>query len=192
MSRKDIMGNEIKSECIGCAIVRGEVNLPGGIIYDGKSIILAADPEIPIPGFLIITSKRHIQSFAELYTKERIEIVNTIALAEKAIKDLNIAETVTIVQEERSKHFHIWIFPNQEWMKEKFGYGLQYLREINSYAKQNASDEDIEKAIKEYVEIGAFESEEAFRNEGPERMEELKEYILTSKVQDFLAEYAAE
>ena len=52
------------------------------------------------------------------------------------------------------------------------------------------SDEDIEKAIKEYVDLGAFESEEAFRNEGPERMEELKEYILTSKVQDFLAREA--
>ena len=49
------------------------------------------------------------------------------------------------------------------------------------------SDEEIEAAIKEYVDLGAFESEEAFRNEGPERMEELKEYILTSKVQDFLA-----
>ena len=52
------------------------------------------------------------------------------------------------------------------------------------------TDEDIEKAINEYVELGAFESEEAFRNEGPERMEELKEYILTSKVQDFLVQHA--
>ena len=52
MTRKDIIGNEIKSECVGCAIVRGEVKLPGGIIYDGESIILAADPEIPIPGLL--------------------------------------------------------------------------------------------------------------------------------------------
>ena len=63
MNRKDILGNEIKSECVGCAIVRGEVKLPGGIIYDGESIILAADPEIPIPGFLIITSKRLNVSF---------------------------------------------------------------------------------------------------------------------------------
>ncbi|MCR5301442.1 MAG: hypothetical protein K6E49_03280 [Lachnospiraceae bacterium] len=52
------------------------------------------------------------------------------------------------------------------------------------------SDEDIEKAIKEYVDLGAFSSEEEFRKEGPERMEELKEYILMSKVQDFLAEEA--
>ncbi|MCR5474639.1 MAG: hypothetical protein K6F28_05485 [Lachnospiraceae bacterium] len=50
------------------------------------------------------------------------------------------------------------------------------------------SDEDIDKAIKEYVDLGAFDSEEAFRNEGPDKMEELREYILMSKVQDFLAE----
>ncbi len=54
------------------------------------------------------------------------------------------------------------------------------------------SDEEIEKAIKEYVDLGAFDSEEAFRQEGPERLEELKEYILLSKVQDLLAKYATE
>jgi diadenosine tetraphosphate (Ap4A) HIT family hydrolase len=156
MSRKDILGNEIKSECVGCAIVGGEIPLPGGIIYDGKSIILAADPEIPIPGFLIITSKRHIQSFAELSSEERTEIGDTIVLAEKALKDLKIAETVTLVQEERSKHFHIWIFPNQEWMKEKFGYGLQYLREINSYARDNKTDDDVKKVISVAEEIKAY------------------------------------
>ena len=156
MNRKDILGNEIKSECVGCAIARGEVNLPGGIIYDGESIILATDPEIPIPGFLIITSKRHIQSFAELTADERTEIGNTIAIAERAIKDLKIAETVTLVQDERSKHFHIWIFPNQKWMQEKFGYGLQYLRDINAFAKENASDSDIENVIKTVEEIKAY------------------------------------
>ena len=163
MNRKDILGNEIKSECVGCAIVRGEVNLPGGIIYDGESIILAADPEIPIPGFLIITCKRHIQSFAELTVDERTEIGNTIAIAERAIKDLKIAETVTLVQEERSKHFHIWIFPNQEWMLEKFGYGLRYLRDINAFAKDNASDADIENVIRTAEEIKKYiESEDKY------------------------------
>ena len=53
------------------------------------------------------------------------------------------------------------------------------------------TDDETDKAIKEYVDLGAYESEEAFANEGPERMEELKEYILMSKVQDFLRENAA-
>ena len=156
MSRKDILGNEINTECIGCSIARGEVNLPGGMLYDGKAIILAAEPEIPIPGFLIITSKRHIQSFSELLEEERIEIGNTIAWAEKAIKKLNIAETVTLVQEERSKHFHIWLFPNQEWMKEKFGLGLQYMREINSYAREHATLADTEIVIKTVEKIREY------------------------------------
>ncbi len=52
------------------------------------------------------------------------------------------------------------------------------------------TDEDIDAAIDEYVKMGAFESADAFKAEGEERMEELREYILTSKVQDFLAENA--
>ena len=156
MSRKDILGNEINTDCIGCAIAKGEMELPGGILYDGKSIILAADPEIPIPGFLIITSKRHIQSFAQLSEDERSEIGDTIAWAQKALKELHLAESVTLVQEERSKHFHIWIFPNQEWMKEKFGFGLQYMRDINAYARENATTEDTEKVIKAVEDIRAY------------------------------------
>ena len=98
--------------------------------------------------------------------------------------------------------------PFDEFVKEKMGLTVdEFNKEAIEYAKVAAkesmvlqaiaraenitvTDEDIEKAIREYVELGAFESEEAFRNEGPERMEELKEYILTSKVQDFLAREA--
>ena len=97
--------------------------------------------------------KRYIQSFAELTAGERTEIGNTIAIAERAIKELKIAETVTLVQKECSKHFHIWIFPNQEWMLDKFGYGLQYMRDINAFAKDNASDADIENVIRTVKEI---------------------------------------
>ena len=57
----DFLGNEWKYECIGCAISSGEIKIPGGIIYEGKYTILGADPEIPIPGFLIVNVKRHMQ-----------------------------------------------------------------------------------------------------------------------------------
>ena len=45
------------------------------------------------------------------------------------------------------------IFPNQEWMLDKFGYGLQYMRDINAFAKDNASDADIENVIRTVKEI---------------------------------------
>ena len=69
--------------CIGCDIVNGKVNIPGGIIHSGRSVVLAADPQIPIPGFLIITAKRHFQSFADLTKEERSEIGDILSCAEK-------------------------------------------------------------------------------------------------------------
>lgn len=154
----DFLGNEWKYDCMGCAIARGDIKIPGGVIYDGEFSVLGADPEIPIPGFLIISLKRHSNSFSELSKAERNEIGNIIYTAEKAMRELNIATEVTLVQEERSKHFHIWIFPNHSWMTEKFGKGITYLRDISSYAQKNANKEDIKEIldciekIREYFE----------------------------------------
>ena len=105
------MDNEQTSGCYGCSIIKGEKVLPGGVICDGKAAILAADPDVPVPGFLIITAKRHIRAFSELTKEERIEIGDILSCAEKALRSLNIADRITLVQEERSEHFHIWIFP---------------------------------------------------------------------------------
>ena len=128
------------AECIGCDIVSGKVNIPGGIIHSGRSVILAADPHIPIPGFLVITAKRHIQSFAELTKEERSEIGDILSCAEKALKELHIADEITLVQEERSCHFHIWIFPVHPWIRKHFGTGIQHLREVSQYAAAHADE----------------------------------------------------
>lgn len=149
----DILGKEWNYECMGCAICNKEIIPPGDIIYDGKSCILASDPEIPIPGFLIINCKKHIRSFSELEETERYEIVDVLYKAEKALKKLNICNEFTIVQEERSRHLHIWIFPNYDWMKEKFGKGISYLRDISSYAKENSNADNIEKVLKVVEEV---------------------------------------
>ena len=112
----DILGQTWEYECMGCQITDGTIIPPGGIIYDGKSAVLAADPEVPIPGFLIVNFRRHVRSYSETTEEERKEISDVVYWAEKALKELGICEEVTLVQEERSKHFHIWIFPNYSWM----------------------------------------------------------------------------
>lgn len=50
------------------------------------------------------------------------------------------------------------------------------------------SDEELDKAINEYVELGRYESKEDFLSKN--NIDDFREYILTSKVQDFLAENA--
>ena len=143
----DILGNEWHYDCMGCAIGRSDIETPGGVIFAGDIAILAADPEIPIPGFLVVNVKKHINSFSDLNPSERVEIVNVITHAEKALKELGVTKEITIVQEERSKHFHVWLFPTHEWMVEKFGKGISYLRDISQYAKENANEETIAQVL---------------------------------------------
>ena len=157
-SARDFLGNEWKYECMGCAISNGSIKIPGGKIYEGEYTILGQDPEIPIPGFLIVNVKRHINSLAELTKDERSEVSSVLASATKALKELNIVNEVTVVQEERSKHLHIWIFPNYDWMTRKFGKGITYLRDISAYVQEYATKEDRNKVleviemVKEYFE----------------------------------------
>lgn len=143
----DILGKKWKYNCMGCSIMDGTIMPPGGIIYNGKNVALAADPEVPIPGFLIINFKRHVRSFSELYKEERDEISDVLYYAEKAIKELNICNEFTIVQEERSKHFHIWIFPNYEWMTKKYGKGVTYLIDIMDDSRKNSNEIVINKIL---------------------------------------------
>ena len=138
-TEKDFLGNEMTFDCMGCDITSGKLPVPGGIIYRGDVAVLAADPEVPIPGFLVVNVARHVRSLSELNSAERHEVADLAAAAERALKSLGISE-VTLVQEERSSHFHIWIFPNYDWMTEQFGKGVSYLRDIMHYAEEHADD----------------------------------------------------
>jgi len=142
----DFLGNEWHFDCIGCAIAKGGVTPPGGIIYSGEAAFISADPEIPIPGFLIVNTKQHIRSLSELDSAGRHEVADIMACAEKALKSLGIDE-ITLVQEERSSHFHVWIFPNYDWMTEEFGKGITYLRGITVHAKEKATEENKQEVL---------------------------------------------
>lgn len=144
---QDFLGKKWEYECLGCSISEGKVEVPGGLIYETDGVIIQQDPEIPIKGFLIVNTKRHINSISELNKKERIELIEVIHEAIKALKQLHITKEVTVVQEERSKHLHVWIFPNYEWMNEKFGKGITYLRDICSYAQENVKQKDIDEIL---------------------------------------------
>jgi len=143
----DILGNHFTFNCIGCSITANEIKVPGGFIIKGKNFNLYQDPAIPIEGFLIISCNRHINSMIELSEEEKNELMNLIIESNQALKELKITDEVTIIQEERSQHLHIWIFPNHDWMKEKFGKGASEIRKICTYAKENATEEDIEKIL---------------------------------------------
>lgn len=148
MKFKDISNKTWECDCIGCAIGTSNVIPPGGIILSTDNFVLHEDPEIPIEGFLIIASKSHIKSIAELTLEESSELFNLVYKARMTQKNILGINEVTIIQEERSGHFHIWLLPRYDWMTEKFGNSLSNIRDITNYSRENLKTKDnVEKVL---------------------------------------------
>lgn len=151
MMIKDIIGIEYElSGCLGCEIVNQNLNPVGGILYKNEYFVVAQDFELPIDGFIVISSIRHVEQLAELSDKERMNLIDLINKTINILKSNNIAEEYNIILEEKcGYHFHVWLMPRHKWMQEKFGKVMKHIKEIQEYAIQNMqTKENVEKIIK--------------------------------------------
>jgi len=153
MKTKDFLGNEWDIDCMGCAIADGAMSVPGGTIQKTQHFILHQDPLIPLPGFLVIASLRHIRSISEMADAEFNEFAYLIRTTHQVIKDATKIEYLTTVQEESSIHFHLWFFPWTKEVVEKYGPpSLTKIRDIMAdLRKQTLGIEEwdyLEKSIK--------------------------------------------
>jgi diadenosine tetraphosphate (Ap4A) HIT family hydrolase len=142
MKIKDILNQQWDCKCIGCSIGNGEMIPPGGILINTTNFVLHQDPEIPISAFLIIASKKHIKSISELTYEESQELFDLVYRGRMALKSIEGIKEVSIIQEERSGHFHLWLLPRYEWMDDKFENSLSAVRDILSYAKSHHKTEE--------------------------------------------------
>lgn len=137
LKKTDIFNNDMGEACIGCSVTNGTLIPIGGIIKETKNFIMHQDPEIPIKGFLIITTKLHLSSITQLQKSEVNELFELYYDARKALLTFEDILECTLIQEERSRHFHIWILPRYEWMNKQFKNSLSTIRPIMNYAKEN-------------------------------------------------------
>ena len=63
---KSINGVEKDISCIGCALQKGEIKRFGGIVTQTKHFEVTQDYEIPIPSFMILSSKEHLKGIEDL------------------------------------------------------------------------------------------------------------------------------
>jgi diadenosine tetraphosphate (Ap4A) HIT family hydrolase len=138
----DFLGNVYDTNCLGCDIGNSKIIPPGGLIYESRSFVMHQDPEIPIHGFLIVATKDHVCSTTQLSANQRYEMMDIMSMGISALKKLDITKEVTIIQEERSKHLHLWLFPWQIWMENRFDKSISSLRLINQFARNNANAKD--------------------------------------------------
>ena len=142
MITKDFLGNEWEVDCMACAISEGSISIPGGLIKRTQYFFVNQDTLIPLPGFLVIASTRHIQSISEMNDMEYDELSKLIRDTHRAIKDVTNIEYLTIVQEERSIHFHLWFFPWTRDVIERYGKpSLSKIRDIMAeFSAQSIED----------------------------------------------------
>ena len=154
MRTKDFLGNEWDIDCMGCAISDQSMLVPGGFIQRTQHFCVHQDPLIPLPGFLVIASTRHIRSISEMEDTEYEELSKLIRDSHNAIKVATRIEHLTLVQEESSIHFHFWFFPWTQNVIERYGQpSLTKIREIMTDYKTRSIEEmewkELEKSIGE-------------------------------------------
>jgi diadenosine tetraphosphate (Ap4A) HIT family hydrolase len=147
----DYKGNPTQISCLGCARENGEMERIGTVLTT-KRFDAHQDFEIPIPGFIIISSRRHLQSVDEFTDEEKLDFIDIlIAVRAGMRKALNIDVVYLVQEEDTSHHFHVWVFPRYDWMSERFGKKTPSLRPIMEYVRENMKTKENLKEVEEAV-----------------------------------------
>jgi len=150
-------GGNQQIDCIGCAIEQGKIN-QNDTIFTTDFFGAHQDYEIPIPGFIIVSTRRHIQSIDEFNEGEKADFTTTLINVRKALRQVLKIDKVYFHQEEdTSHHFHVWVFPRYDWMAEKFGTKIESVRPIMEYARANLKNpENLQKVDQALQQLKAF------------------------------------
>lgn len=134
----DIKDRTKKIVCLGCAIQKGKVKTIGGIIATSRYFTAHQDYEIPIPGFIILDSKRHLLSVDNFTEAEQQDFIKFLCRLRRGMRKVLKVSTVYLIQEEKDfEHFHLWIFPRYPWMEKRFGRKIQSVQPTMEYAREN-------------------------------------------------------
>ena len=163
MESIDILGRHWKYDCMGCSIANKEMDLPGGILYENESFLLHQDPNNPIPGFLIIAMKRHIQNISEFNRMELDNFIQILYKTRSVLNTFNEIEQYTIIQEERSLHFHLWLLPKYKWMENVYDGKINSIIPMLKYGKENWKTE---KMVNDTLEMAKKVKELMNKQEG--------------------------
>lgn len=122
--------------CLGCNLSNKDIH---ELLYKDEYFNVSQDFELPINGFIIISTNNHVVSINELNKEQRYRLIDLENRIIELLKKYDISDRFRIIFEEKG-HFHIWIVPEYEWMKEngKIIFNLEY---IFNYAKNNLRNE---------------------------------------------------
>jgi diadenosine tetraphosphate (Ap4A) HIT family hydrolase len=105
--------SSLAARCAACAEIAGQVSAPGGVILDdGLWFISHHTGTYTDPGELIVKTRRHCESLAELTPDESQSLGPLLKGAIQALERVVVAERVYAVSfNERIRHVHFLLLP---------------------------------------------------------------------------------
>jgi diadenosine tetraphosphate (Ap4A) HIT family hydrolase len=135
-------GRMVEVECLSCAVTSGLVEPAGGVIYEDEYFHAHQDVAYPIPGLVILASKRHFYRMDELTEIEATRYITLIKRIRTAQSEqLGISHVYYFYNEDTTHHFHLWMVPRYEWMGQ-FGHSVESLRPSLLHARNSMNDKD--------------------------------------------------
>jgi len=134
------------------AIAKHEVtNFPGEFVYEDELFNIAADPEIPIKGYMILATVKETRTITELNEEERNRLIDLTNRLLEAMHKSGFEKVMIYQDEACSGNLHISFIPKHEWTY-KFNTNL---RKMGDYAKNklNISDEYRKELLETIKEI---------------------------------------
>ncbi|WP_404334185.1 HIT family protein [Planococcus rifietoensis] len=144
-------GETVEVECLSCALVDGLIEPEGGVVMETEHFHAHQDVAYPIPGLIILASKRHFKSMDELTEEERVDYITVLSEIRKAQRNvLGIESVYYFYNEDTTHHFHTWMVPRYEWMYE-FGRSVESVRPVLLHARNEMNDEANLKSVRQAI-----------------------------------------
>ncbi|AUD14344.1 MULTISPECIES: HIT family protein [unclassified Planococcus (in: firmicutes)] len=144
-------GETVEVECLSCALVNGLIEPEGGVVVETEHFHAHQDVAYPIPGLIILASKRHLKSLDEMTEAERLDYITILSEIRKAQRDvLGIESVYYFYNEDTTHHFHTWMVPRYEWMYE-FGRSVESVRPVLLHARNEMNDEANLKSVRQAI-----------------------------------------
>jgi diadenosine tetraphosphate (Ap4A) HIT family hydrolase len=126
--------------CLSCAIVSGRRETVGGPIARTSTFHAHQDVAYPVPGLVIVAAFRHFVRLDEMDPVETAELLPFLQRLRRAqTRVLGTRHTYYFYNEDTRHHFHVWMVPRHEWMRE-FGTSVESVRPALRHAAATMSD----------------------------------------------------
>ena len=111
------MSADPAGECFVCQKHRGEIDVPGGTVYEddlvySSHIKMADGRTSAYPGILFVEPRRHVPGMGDLMTTEAERVGLVVSRLARALEASEGAErTYVLVLGHHVPHLHVWLVP---------------------------------------------------------------------------------